>query len=112
MFFVLPLYALLLKVVYLARRRFYAEHLVFSMHIHTIVFVVFAFMLLTPDSWPDWVDGVPQLALAAYYFIALKRFYGTGVIATLVAFGFLLVAYSLLLAVTLAGAVTAVILLF
>ena len=112
MFFVLPLYALMLKVVYLARRRFYAEHLVFSMHIHTIVFVVFAFMLLTPGSWPDWVDGVPQLALAAYYFIALKRFYGTGVIATLLAFGFLLVAYSLLLAVTLAGALTAVILLF
>ena len=112
MFFVLPLYALMLKVIYLARRRFYAEHLVFSMHIHTVVFVVFALMILTPESWHSWVDGVLSIGMMAYYIVALKRFYGTGVIVTLLAFGFLLVAYSLLLAVTFSGAVTAVILLF
>ena len=112
MFFVLPLYALMLKVLYVRRRRFYAEHLVFSMHIHTVVFMVFGFMLVTPESWPEWLDAVPMLALSVYYFIALKRFYGTGVVVTLLAFGSLTFLYSLLLAATLGGALVAVVLLF
>ena len=112
MFFVLPLYALMLKVLYVRRRRFYAEHLVFSMHIHTVVFMVFGFMLVRPESWPEWLDAVPMLALSVYYFIALKRFYGTGVVVTLLAFGSLTFLYSLLLAATLGGALVAVVLLF
>ena len=112
MFFVLPLYALMLKVFYVRRRRYYAEHLVFSMHIHTTVFMVFGVMLLTPDGWPEWLDSVPMLALLVYYFIALKRFYKSGVMMTLLAFFLLMILYSLLLAATLAGAFVALVMLF
>ena len=112
MFFVLPLYALMLKVFYVRRRRYYAEHLVFSMHIHTIVFMVFGVMLLTPDGWPEWLDSIPMLALSVYYFIALKRFYKSGVMMTLLAFFLLMILYSLLLAATMAGAFVALVMLF
>ena len=112
MFFVLPLYALLLKLVFIRRHRFYAEHLVFSMHIHTTVFIVFAVMLLTPPSWPGWIDGGFLLALMAYYCLALKRFYGIGVLATLAGFAFLTWLYSLLLVAALLGAFAALVLLF
>lgn len=111
MFFVLPLYALMLKVVFFRRHRFYAEHLVFSMHIHTIAFVVFGVGLVTPSNWPV-VDGVLLFALTAYYFMALKRFYATGVFVAVASFLFLAWLYSLLLAAVILGAFAAVVLLF
>lgn len=111
MFFVLPLYALMLKVLFIRRHRFYAEHLVFSMHIHTIAFVVFGIGLVTPSNWP-FVDGVLLLALTAYYFMALKRFYATGVFVAIASFLFLAWLYSLLLAAVIAGSIVAVVLLF
>lgn len=111
MFFVLPLYALMLKVLFIRRHRFYAEHLVFSMHIHTIAFVVFGVGLVTPSNWP-FVDGVLLLALTAYYFMALKRFYATGVFVAITSFLFLAWLYSLLLATVILGSFAAVVLLF
>lgn len=111
MFFVLPLYALMLKVLFVRRHRFYAEHLVFSMHIHTIAFVVFGVGLVTPSNWPV-VDGVLLLALTAYYFMALKRFYATGVFVAIASFLLLAWLYSLLLAAVIAGSIVAVVLLF
>ena len=111
MFFVLPLYALMLKVLFIRRHRFYAEHLVFSMHIHTIAFVVFGVGLVTPSDWPV-VDGVLLLALTAYYFMALKRFYATGVFVAIASFLFLAWLYSLLLIAVIAGSFAAVVLLF
>lgn len=111
MFFVLPLYALMLKVVFIRRHRFYAEHLVFSMHIHTFAFVVFGIGLVTPSNWP-FVDGVLLLALTAYYFMALKRFYATGVFVAIASFLFLAWLYSLLLAAVILGSFAAVVLLF
>lgn len=111
MFFVLPLYALMLKVVFFRRHRFYAEHLVFSMHIHTIAFVVFGVGLVTPSNWPV-IDGVLLLALTAYYFMALKRFYATGVFVAIASFLFLAWLYSLLLAAVVLGSFAAVVLLF
>lgn len=111
MFLVLPLYALMLKVVFFRRHRFYAEHLVFSMHIHTIAFVVFGVGLVTPSNWPV-IDGVLLLALTAYYFMALKRFYATGVFVAIASFLFLAWLYSLLLAAVVLGSFAAVVLLF
>ena len=111
MFFVLPLYALMLKVLFIRRRRFYAEHLVFSMHIHTIAFAVFGVGLVTPENWPA-VDGILLLALTAYYFMALKRFYATGVFVAMVSFALLSWLYSLLLATVIVGSLVAVVVLF
>ena len=111
MFFVLPLYALILKVIFVRRHRFYAEHLVFSMHIHTMAFVVFGVGLVTPESWLA-VDGILLLALTAYYFMALKRFYATGVLVAIVSFAFLSCLYSLLLTAVIVGALAAVVVLF
>jgi hypothetical protein len=45
MFVMLPVFALLLKVFYLFRRRLYVEHLIVALHSHAFLF--FALMLLT-----------------------------------------------------------------
>ena len=105
MFCVLPLYALLLKVVY-PFRRFYAEHLVFAMHIHTVAFIVFTALLLVPDAAAidDWASPVLFLAFAVYQFLALRNYYGGSVIGTVFRYGVLGVTYSLLLVAALVAA--------
>ncbi len=113
MFCLLPIYALLLKVMYVGSRRYYSEHLVFAMHIHTVAYLLFTVMVLVPDAGiGSWVNFVLLLGLAVYYFMALKQYYENGAFATLVKYVLLAAIYSGLLVVTLAGAAAAVLLLF
>ena len=57
MFFLLPVFAMILAVCYLRRKRFFVEHLVFGMHIHTFVFLVLAAALLVPrEGAGNWVQ--------------------------------------------------------
>jgi hypothetical protein len=79
MFVLVPLYALLLKLLYLRRRRFYVEHFVFSMHVHA-----FAFLMLIPFVFVKggWLTGAILLWMPLYVFLAMKRVYGQGVIRT------------------------------
>lgn len=39
LFFLIPFFALLLKLLYLLRQRFYSEHLVFALHYHSVLFI-------------------------------------------------------------------------
>ena len=113
MFCLLPFYALLLKILYIWPRRFYSEHLVFGMHIHTVAYIVFTVLVLVPEV-PNvgWLGPLLVLGLAVYYFLALKRYYGNGAFVTLVKYVILAGMYSVLLALALAGAAGAVLLFF
>ncbi|MXY54398.1 MAG: DUF3667 domain-containing protein [Gammaproteobacteria bacterium] len=97
MFCVLPLYALLLKIVYPSR--YYAEHIVFAMHIHTVAFIVFTVMMILPETAnvDDWASLALFIGFAAYQFLALRNYYGGGVLATTVKYCLLGAAYSVLL---------------
>ena len=114
MFFLLPLFALLLKCFYPDRKWFYSEHLVFAMHNHTVAFLVFTVLTLLPEgnAAATATAQVLLLGLPLYYFIAMRRFYGGGRFATAVKFLLLFQLYGLLLLATLAGAAAAVLLLF
>ena len=113
MFCLLPFYALLLKILYIRPKRYYSEHLVFGMHIHTVAYIVFTVMVLIPDA-PSvgWLGPLLLLALAVYYFLALKRYYGNGAFLTLVKYVILAGLYSFLLILALVGAAGAVLLFF
>ena len=113
MFCLLPFYALLLKVIYFGRRRFYSEHLVFGTHIHTVAYIVFTVLVLLPEGgFSNTVSPFVMLGLMVYYFLALKRYYGDSVFVTMFKFGMLLALYSCLLVVALVGAAGAVLLFF
>lgn len=93
MFVLLPLFALILKILYLFARRFYAEHLVLALHTHSFLFLAFMFLigLAGIRSWASqqvaaaWV-GIPAgwlfvalwIWIPVYLFLAQKRFYGQG----------------------------------
>jgi hypothetical protein len=72
MFLLLPVFALLLKAVYLNRRRYYGEHLVFSLHLHAFWFFALLVFALVPSAVSPWV----ALAMPAYAVFALGRVYG------------------------------------
>jgi hypothetical protein len=71
-FLLLPVYALLLKLLYLRRRRLYVEHFVFALHLHAFVFALFTLMLLTGG----FLSELLTLWMMVYIFLAMRRVYG------------------------------------
>lgn len=72
MFTLLPLYGLLLKLVYLNRRMRWSEHLVFALHLHAFIFS----MVIVQLAGIEWVRGLAILAMPVYSVIALQVVYG------------------------------------
>lgn len=79
MFFLLPVFAMILAVCYFRRKRFFVEHLVFGMHIHTFAFLMLAAALLVPgEATGNWVKLFLVVVSPFYVLIAIRRFYGEG----------------------------------
>jgi hypothetical protein len=72
MFVLMPLFALMLKLLYRSRRRFYTEHLVFTLHLHSFWFI--AMTLAEIPFWP--VKILAQLSIPVYATLAMRRVYG------------------------------------
>lgn len=102
MFLMLPIFALLLKLLYVRRGRLYVEHLIFSLHIHAFAFFAFTVGLLLNEFNVGWLDTVAtwiELSPLLYLVIALGHVYEQGAIkSTLKAF-ILLTIYSIVLSV-------------
>ena len=99
MFVLLPIFALIMKLVY--RRRLYFDHLIFSIHLHTAAYVVLALMLPLEDLANESVglmiaQFVLQAYFLAYFVIAVQRVYASSwLVAALksavVLFGYMIV---------------------
>lgn len=77
MFFLLPLFALILKLFYYNRGR-YAHHLVFSFYFFSFLFSVFSILFAVNRfvyDIPDWIDWLIAVSTYFYFLIALIRFY-------------------------------------
>lgn len=79
LFFLLPIFALILKVLYFRKGR-YAHHLVFGFYYFSFLFTVFSIIFAINGIWeiPDWIDWLVAFSTFIYLMIALKRFYGQG----------------------------------
>ena len=84
MFLLLPAMTLMHKLLYITHRRALAQHLVFSIHLHVIAFIVLAIILLLPSSENDqtlqsFLTGQISLALfiglLIHSFMAFRTFY-------------------------------------
>ena len=110
MFVLLPLFALLLKLLYVRRDWYYAEHIVFALHTHAFAFLVFSLALgalVAPGALAAAlrvVAGVAVPVIPLYFLLAMKRVYGQSWGKTVLKGTLLSVAYSLLLAFGIVGA--------
>ncbi len=95
-FFMVPVFALFLKLLYLPSRRPYGEYLLFALHVNAFAFFVMALMHAMP-----WLWGVGALALVllAYLGRAMQNVYGGAALATLARWLLLVAAYLLTLIV-------------
>ena len=100
MFFLLPLFAVSLKLLYLRTRRLYVEHLVFLLHVHAFAFLALAPLLLAPLLWRGLFVGA---VLPVYVALALRAVYKQGWPKTLVKFCLLGLGYVVLLALCFVG---------
>ena len=96
MFVLLPLYAFLLKLVYIRRKRFYVEHFVFALHLHAFAFLIFVGVMLTRSAW---VGGLISVVVAFYTFFAMKRVYRQGYAMTFLKWSLLGLLYYVFVAV-------------
>jgi uncharacterized protein DUF3667/zinc ribbon protein len=86
MLIMMPMLAVVLKLLYVRRRFYYFEHLVFSFHTHTFVFLLFSLTLLIDKYAHTAISPFAFLALAIYLVMAMKQFYGQGWIKTIAKF--------------------------
>lgn len=93
MFVLLPVYALLLKLIYIRRRRYYIEHFIFALHIHAFAFALFTTMLFYRN---DWFVLALAIIVAVYTLLAMKRVYGQGPIKTFMKWATLGFAYMII----------------
>ena len=106
----IPLFAFVLKILYIRKRRFYVEHLVYALHIHTFLYVAVVITALaamganqTLPALSGWIIGLMSCAIFVQIFLSIRRVYGQGWFFT--TFKFLLggIAYLMIL-VTAVGA--------
>ncbi len=77
-FVMLPVFALILALIYIRRKLNFIRHLVFSVHIHSFVFLVHIVLVaagLLFHALPAWIYFLGFLSIQVYLFLALRNFY-------------------------------------
>lgn len=115
MFVLLPVFAVLLKLVYLGRRRrhplrprLYGEHLVHAAHDHAFVFIAATAMVLAPWRALSVAIG---FGVAAYLLLSMRAVYGGSWLGVLLRASILATVYLVLVSLAIAGLVVVAILL-
>ena len=104
MFVLVPVFALLLTLLYRGSGRFYAEHFLFALHFHAFSFLTLALALLVLRGS---VRPLGPIVIMSYLFLALRRVYGQPRVRTLLKAGVLWGSYGFLLLMAIAGGLLA-----
>ncbi len=76
LFFLLPIFALLLKFLYFRKDFFYSEHLVMSIYFYNFFFaagIITILLELIPGL--DWISVITALVVMAYLLLAMRNVY-------------------------------------
>jgi hypothetical protein len=116
----MPLFAVLLKVVYIFKRRLYMEHLMVALHSHAFIFMSLL-LLAVLALLRGWIAGVAPGAewvvkllrdvawiwLIVYLFLMQKRVYRQGWIMTALKFSLIGICYTVIITIGIVGALLA-----
>jgi hypothetical protein len=117
LFVLMPLFALLLKIFYIFKRRLYMEHLIVALHSHAFVFLSMLLLTLTALTRAWAVDAAPALVpvlralmigmfiwLPIYLFLMQKKVYRQGWFFTTLKFGAIGICYTVMISFGVAAA--------
>jgi hypothetical protein len=90
----IPLFALVLKLLYIRRRIFYIDHLVYALHVHSFAYaalMVIGFLTMginrvTSGALAGWLIAALWIAFAVQIFLSIRRVYRQGWIKTIIKF--------------------------
>lgn len=103
MFLMLPVFALLLKMLYIRRQRYYIGHLIFALHYHAFAYIALLAVTLSTSLLPDAVSGFLNAGLMlwvlVYLFIAMRTVYAQSWWQTLLKYIVLLACYVMALSI-------------
>ena len=103
MFCLLPIFALLLKILYIYKGKYYTEHLVLAVHNHCFVYAMLTCSIILSallDSFVgDWPTDILMIWLPVYLFMSLSRVYQQNWFLTFLNFGILSISYAALLGI-------------
>lgn len=78
-FLLLPFYALGFRLLYFRHKKFYIDHLVYTLHLQSFVYIVVSLVLLIPlfitPSAREWFMNVILLAIVGYVLFSLRYLY-------------------------------------
>ncbi len=77
--FILPFFALILKVLFRKRKVLYLEHLVYLLHLHAFGFLAFALLLtlnFIKHPLAIWPKRLILLVVFSYFLVSMRRVYG------------------------------------
>src|SRR6476659_6158392 len=82
----IPLFALVLKVLYARKRIFYIDHLVYALHIHSFAYLAIILIVLTtiglnrwiPGTFAGWIIAALWITFATQIFLSIRRVYRQG----------------------------------
>ena len=106
----IPLFSLVLKILYVFKKRFYIEHLVFALHTHAFVFlstlliIGIGFLLhwKAPAAFTPIVCTFLGIAVLIQLLVAIRKVYRQNWLATLFKFALGSVIYAVMLAIAFA----------
>jgi hypothetical protein len=110
----LPLMALVLKILYPLSRRYFVEHLLFVVHYHAFFFLILTLQILfarlaglirVPEAMSVLPIVVASLYIPVYLYMAMRHVYGQGRITTFIKYVGLVAAYGMGTTLTMLGAV-------
>jgi hypothetical protein len=116
----MPLFAVLLKIVYIFKRRLYMEHLMVALHSHAFIFMSLLLLAIIAllRNWSvasapgiEWVFKLMRDAvwiwLPVYLFLMQKRVYRQGWIMTTIKYSIIGICYTVIISIGLVGALLA-----
>lgn len=100
MFILLPLFALILKFVHWRSSKLYVEHLIYSVHVHSFLFLFISLLIILSWIMPflsDWLSFLGSMMILWYIYRSMRNIYGNSRWRTISKFFLLFFAYSFLL---------------
>jgi hypothetical protein len=110
LFWMLPFFALVLKLLYVRKDYNYSEHLVFSVYYYDFFFLAGSFYLMAAQLDNSWLTTLIGAWMYFYLLFAMKRAYGQGWGKTIFKFGIFSVLFSVLFLIAFAITVFAIVL--
>ena len=95
-FFFLPVFALFIWLAYIRKKYTYTDHLIFSFHNQSLLFILLILSLILDTIFNVSSAGIFLMIFSIYLYMAMKRFYGQGTFKTIVKYLFLNTIFTIL----------------